>query len=239
MKSYRLYLLVPILLIAPLLANGAAYLKFDGVDGESTDKGHKGWIDLSSVSIRSSDHKSWSDLPSFSQALTPDKGGNGLATGRRDAASGLATGKRDAASGLPTGRRDAASGLPTGKRDAASGLPTGKRDATSGMATGKRQHKPIRISKPIDKSSPMLARALETGNSIGNVTIQRVEDGKTETLNLINVTVASISNARNTEEVTLNYTKINRGQKSNVEVRGWNPKDKAQVRAKEKANRTK
>ena len=228
MKSYRLYLLVPILLIAPLLANGAAYLKFDRVDGESTDKGHKGWIDLSSVSIRSSDHKSWSDLPSFSQALTPDKGGNGLATGRRDAASGLATGKRDAASGLPTGRRDAASGLPTGKRDAASGLPTGKR-----------QHRPIRISIPIDKSSPMLARALETGNSIGNVTIQRVEDGKTETLNLINVTVASISNARNTEEVTLNYTKINRGQKSNVEVRGWNPKDKAQVRAKEKANKTK
>ena len=228
MKSYKLFLLLPLLMFAQVLAHGAAYLKFDGVDGESKDKDHKGWIDLSSVSVRSSDHKGWSDLASFSQLSAQNNAGKGQATGRRDAASGLATGKRDAASGLPTGRRDAASGLPTGKRDAASGLPTGKR-----------QHQPIRISKPIDKSSPMLARALETGNSIGRVTIQRVEDGKTETLNLINVTVASISNARNTEEVTLNYAKINRGQKSNVEVRGWNPKDKAQVRAKEKANRTK
>ena len=103
MKSYKSFLLVPFLLIGPILANGAAYIKFDGVDGKSLDKDHKGWIDLSSVSVRSSDHKGWSDLASFSQLSAQNNAGQGLATGKRDAASGLATGKRDAASGLPTG----------------------------------------------------------------------------------------------------------------------------------------
>ena len=85
----------------------------------------------------------------------------------------------------------------------------------------------------------MLARALANGSPIGNVTIQRVERGKTETLNLINVTVASIRGGGATEEVTLNYAKINHGQKSNVEVRGWDPKKKSATRAKGKANKTK
>jgi type VI secretion system secreted protein Hcp len=31
-------------------AEAAAYLKFDGIDGESTDKDHKGWIDIESFS---------------------------------------------------------------------------------------------------------------------------------------------------------------------------------------------
>lgn len=31
-------------------ASGAAYIKFDGVDGESTDAGHEKWIDVLSVS---------------------------------------------------------------------------------------------------------------------------------------------------------------------------------------------
>ncbi|MCB1216110.1 type VI secretion system tube protein Hcp [bacterium] len=41
-------------------------------------------------------------------------------------------------------------------RDASSGRPTGRRDAASGMATGKRQHKPVRITKEIDKATPLL-----------------------------------------------------------------------------------
>ncbi len=32
------------------------------------------------------------------------------------------------------------------------------REKGGGLATGKRQHKPIGITKPIDKSSPLLAR---------------------------------------------------------------------------------
>jgi len=31
-------------------AYGAGFIKFDGIDGESTDKDHKGWIDLMSIS---------------------------------------------------------------------------------------------------------------------------------------------------------------------------------------------
>ena len=42
-----------------LSAQGAAYIKFDGVDGESQDK----------------DHKAWSDLLSFSQAVHQPGGG--------------------------------------------------------------------------------------------------------------------------------------------------------------------
>ncbi len=79
----------------------ASYMKFDGVDGESLDKDHKGWINVISVSA----------------VVSP---------------------------------RDAASGLPSGKR----------------------QHKPISVTKPIDKSSPMLARCLSDGTTIKNVKIK-------------------------------------------------------------------
>ncbi|MDA0346219.1 MAG: type VI secretion system tube protein Hcp [Verrucomicrobia bacterium] len=223
MKLNRISLLIPLLIIAPLLANGAIYIKFDGVDGESRDKDHKGWINLTSLSTGSGEHNGWSDLQSFSQGLSSSNSGkgeaaSGQATGRRDAASGLATGRRDAASGQATGRRDAASGQATGRRDAASGQATGKRDAASGMATGKRQHKPLNISKPIDKATPILAKALASGNSIGNVTLQQVENGKTETMVLQNATVAAISSNGQSETVTLNYDK--------VQVRGWNPQSK-------------
>ncbi len=45
----------------------AAYIKFDGVDGEAQDK----------------DHKDWSDLASFSQGLQQPGGGATGATRRR------------------------------------------------------------------------------------------------------------------------------------------------------------
>ncbi len=32
-------------------ASGAAFIKFDGVDGEATDAGHRGWSDLESVDM--------------------------------------------------------------------------------------------------------------------------------------------------------------------------------------------
>ena len=37
------------------------------------------------------------------------------------------------------------------------------RDAASGLPTGKRQHKPITITKPVDKASPKLAEAVVKG----------------------------------------------------------------------------
>lgn len=39
-------------------------------------------------------------------------------------------------------------------------------DSASGLATGKRQHKPVTVSKPIDKATPKLAeRAASAGTS--------------------------------------------------------------------------
>jgi type VI protein secretion system component Hcp len=49
-------------------------------------------------------------------------------------------------------------------RDAASGMPTGKRDAASGLPTGKRQHKPVTITKEVDKATPKLAEAVCNGS---------------------------------------------------------------------------
>jgi type VI secretion system secreted protein Hcp len=40
------------------------------------------------------------------------------------------------------------------------------RDAASGMASGKRQHKPIVITKEIDKSSPILANVLYNNENV-------------------------------------------------------------------------
>ncbi|HUG09384.1 MAG TPA: type VI secretion system tube protein Hcp [Opitutaceae bacterium] len=58
-----------------------AYIKFDGVDGESSAKGHEKWIELQSFSTADA------------QAAVRDAG-SGQASGKRDAATGMATGKR-------------------------------------------------------------------------------------------------------------------------------------------------
>lgn len=40
------------------------------------------------------------------------------------------------------------------------------RDAASGLPSGKRQHKPVSITKPIDKSTPLLMHVLATNENI-------------------------------------------------------------------------
>jgi type VI secretion system secreted protein Hcp len=46
------------------------------------------------------------------------------------------------------------------------------RDAASGRATGKRQHKPLTITKEIDKASPLLMQALVTNENLVSVILQ-------------------------------------------------------------------
>ncbi|HET9137098.1 MAG TPA: type VI secretion system tube protein Hcp [Candidatus Kapabacteria bacterium] len=59
--------------------------------------------------------------------------------------------------------RDVATGMATGKTATVSSTGTASpRDAASGLATGKRQHSPIRITKEIDKSSPLTKVATPT-----------------------------------------------------------------------------
>ena len=83
MKSIILYLLFPLITLQ-ILANGAAYIKFDGVNCESRDKGR---IDVLSVSMRSPDNKGWSELLSFSQAVVHRNIADRNVKGKRDTAS--------------------------------------------------------------------------------------------------------------------------------------------------------
>mmetsp|Transcript_45793 Transcript_45793/g.111494 ORF Transcript_45793/g.111494 Transcript_45793/m.111494 type:complete len:178 (+) Transcript_45793:123-656(+) len=46
------------------------------------------------------------------------------------------------------------------------------RDAASGLPTGKRQHKPLTITKPIDKATPLLMSALTTNKILPTVTLR-------------------------------------------------------------------
>ncbi len=112
-----------------LPALSAGFIKFDGVDGESRDKNHKGWIEVSSVS----------------QGMAP-------------------------------------------------------RDAASGLATGKRQHKPVTITKSIDKASPVLAKALASGTALSNVRIE--VDGHVTVLKSAQVTAIE-TDGKGNEIITL------------------------------------
>jgi len=78
------------------------------------------------------------------------------------------------------------------------------RDAASGLPTGKRQHKPLVITKEIDKSSPLLYNALVNNENIPEWELQfwtpqiKATSGVgTEvqhyTIKLINANIASIS----------------------------------------------
>ncbi|HLF30336.1 MAG TPA: type VI secretion system tube protein Hcp [Xanthomonadales bacterium] len=134
-------------LLGPSTASAAGYIKISGVEGESTDKGHTGEIDIQSWS--------WGDS---------------------------------------------------------------QREAASGMATDKRQHKPLMITKRVDKSSPMLQQASAAGSSIPSMTVYLPKQGDTSTgyltYELKNVMVTSYQTSRGssgtvpTETFSLNYEKI-------------------------------
>lgn len=46
------------------------------------------------------------------------------------------------------------------------------RDAASGQATGKRQHKPLTITKAIDRSTPLIFQALATNENLPEVILE-------------------------------------------------------------------
>ena len=68
-----------------------AYMKLGDIKGEATDKDHKDWIIIDSMS---------SPVSAAELRESPTRQSTG-----RDVASGQASGKREAASGLPTGKR--------------------------------------------------------------------------------------------------------------------------------------
>lgn len=73
------------------------------------------------------------------------------------------------------------------------------RDAASGLPTGKRQHKPILITKEIDKSTPLLFQALVDNEKLTSVELAVfADDDKTGTTPIytVRLTNAEISQIR-------------------------------------------
>lgn len=72
------------------------------------------------------------------------------------------------------------------------------RDAGSGLATGKRQHKPIVITKEIDKASPLLFKALVTNETLTEAVLKffapqaNGTEANNYTIKLTNAAIASI-----------------------------------------------
>jgi type VI secretion system secreted protein Hcp len=96
------------------------------------------------------------------------------------------------------------------------------RDAATGQASGKRQHKPIKITKETDASSPQLARAAAGRETLREVVIEFVRTGPKggeqvyQTITLTNALLTSVQRAqgraskepRPHEELTFTYQKI-------------------------------
>lgn len=77
---------------------------------------------------------------------------------------------RDVASGQATGKRgydyyQAKSEYSVSATDNSVTEIISPRDAASGLPTGKRQHKPIKVTSEIDKSTPLLAKAVSTSET--------------------------------------------------------------------------
>jgi type VI secretion system secreted protein Hcp len=83
------------------------------------------------------------------------------------------------------------------------------RDPASGLPTGKRQHKPLVITKEMDKSTPLLLNALTTNENITEVLIALLRDGKqVATVKLTNASIASYTSHGQLEHWSLTYRKI-------------------------------
>lgn len=71
------------------------------------------------------------------------------------------------------------------------------RDFTTGLAAGKRQHKAISIAKEIDKSTPLLLKALITNETLSEIIFRFYAPGtnrKAEQIYTIRLTNANINN---------------------------------------------
>jgi type VI secretion system secreted protein Hcp len=88
------------------------------------------------------------------------------------------------------------------------------RDAASGLPTGKRQHKPVTITKRLDKATPLLYSAIVNNETL-SVTLRFYRTGPDKivrnyyTIDLQNANVADIhTGPRDTEVVSFTYQKI-------------------------------
>ena len=141
-------------------AQSAGYLRVvtmqGALDGSSKDPAHMNWIQMTRVVAGDLDGDARADREAV---VTAREAGSGMATGRKSgsiiAADSSASAVRESPTKASTGK--------TALRES----PT----LASGMATGKRMHKPLTITKELDKASPMLARACATGEHLKEVDV--------------------------------------------------------------------
>jgi type VI secretion system secreted protein Hcp len=85
------------------------------------------------------------------------------------------------------------------------------RDPASGLPTGKRQHKPLVITKSIDKASPLLLRSLFNNENLTSVLIGLLRPGSAGPVATVKLTNASVSDDvqhGNYETISFTYQKI-------------------------------
>jgi type VI secretion system secreted protein Hcp len=88
------------------------------------------------------------------------------------------------------------------------------RDHASGLPTGKRMHKPFVITKELDKSTPLLMRAMVTNENLPTVEFRFADQsGVYFTVKLTNASLAGVSqmpgaDGTPTEQLSFTYQKI-------------------------------
>jgi type VI secretion system secreted protein Hcp len=83
------------------------------------------------------------------------------------------------------------------------------RDPASGLPTGKRQHKPITITKELDRTTPLLLNALVTNETLTSVLIGLERNGQqVATIKLTNASVSNYVTHGLTEKWSFTYQKI-------------------------------
>jgi type VI secretion system secreted protein Hcp len=90
---------------------------------------------------------------------------------------------------------------------------TAAREAATGMMTGRRQHSPIKIIKRIDKSSPLLAKALTANEKIdGKFQFYRpnpLGDGTVEQFYTVEISDGYVTSIRHLVSDTLDKDRVN------------------------------
>lgn len=189
-----------------------AYLKIQGIDGESKDAAHMNWIAVTRVVAGDLDGDGMADressAPSVSE-LTASGQASRKTTGTT--ASGQ-TGQASTA-GSPSMVRESPTLASTGTANTSA--IQSPRDVATGQASGKRMHKPLIITKELDKSSPLLMKAMQTGMLIREMDVDLGHPTMHSTsgrFKLTNVMVSSVQKSgggdRPTETVSFTYQKI-------------------------------
>lgn len=173
------------------------------LEGSSKDPAHMNWIPVASVVAGDLNGDAMADRESSAPSVSEITATRG-AVSSRDAASGMASSKTASSK---TGQGQLGSNSTSGTVDRAAA----PRDSASGMAAGKRMHKPLVITKEIDKSSPLLSEACASGQHLKEVDIDLTS--KPGHYKLTDVVISSDQKSGGAREkametITFNYQKI-------------------------------